>query len=225
MKSLIKPFIRKTEGSFTVEASLVLPIVLFVTMILLFFCLYVYQQSFLHQTASAVAERSAYSWDNSHKEAATGAVAKGQYDSLYWRLSDDGMLGVLFGWSGLTDKKQTVALPGTEETTGALPILKLNHSGTMVSSEMKGEISYQNSILQRKISVGLNRVLSLPPLNGMLKDGSNVITNANSAVVEPMEFIRTVDLMRYYGSKFKGSGGNEKTDPGSAKEVLNKFKH
>ncbi|MCJ8013142.1 pilus assembly protein [Paenibacillus sp. KQZ6P-2] len=216
--------LKNTEGSFTVEASLVLPIVLFVTMILIFFCLYVYQMSFLHQTASAVAERSAYSWDNSHKEAATGEVAKGQYDSLYWRLSDDGILGTLFGWSGLADKKQTAALPGNEGGGGALPVLKLNKSGGMVPSWMKGEISYQNSILQRKVAVDLTRMLSFPPLDIMLEGGSNVNTYANSVVVEPVEFIRTVDLMRYYGSKFKGSDENGKTDQGSAKQVLDKFK-
>ncbi|MDR0269842.1 pilus assembly protein [Paenibacillus sp.] len=212
---------KNTEGSFTVEASLVLPIVLFVTMILLFFCLFVYQESFLHQTASVVAERSAYSWDNSHKEAATGTVAKGQYDSLYWRLSEDGMLGALFGWSGMTDKQQTALLPGTEDGGGALPVIKMNKSGKMVPPEMKGEISYRNTVLQRKITVDLARMLSLPPLNVMLNGGSDMATYANSVVVEPVEFIRTVDLMRYYGSKFKGaSGENEHTDQGSAKQVL-----
>lgn len=220
----INRLIKNTGGSFTVEASLVLPIVLLVTITLMFYCLYIYQQSFQHQTASAVAERSAYSWDNSHKEAATGAVAKGQYDSLYWRLSDDGMLGTLFGWSGLTDKKQTVALPEVEGGGGALPIIKMSKSGSMVPAEMKGEISYQNTILQRKVTVNLSRMLSLPPLNAMLEGGSNVDTHANSIVVEPVEFIRTVDLMRYYGSKFKGSGQDEKTDQGSAKQVLEKFK-
>ncbi|MEC0372601.1 TadE family protein [Paenibacillus chibensis] len=215
---------KNTEGSFTIEASLVLPIVLFVTIILMFFGLYMYQQSFLHQTASAVAERAAYSWDNSHKEPATGEAASGQYDSLYWRLSDDAMLGALFGWSGLTAEKQTAALPGQEDGSGKLPIIKMNKSGSMVPAEMHGEISYQNSVLQRKITVDLNRTLHLPPLDSMLYGGSDAKTDANSVVVEPVEFIRMVDLMRYYGSKFKGSDENGKTDQGSAKQVLDQFK-
>ncbi|WP_228101547.1 TadE family protein [Paenibacillus donghaensis] len=216
--------LKNDGGSFTVEASLVLPIVLFVTMILIFFCLYVYQESFLHQTASAVAERSAYSWDNSHKEAATGAVTKGEYDSLYWRLSDDGMLGALFGWTGLADQKQTAQLPGAEGRDSSLPTIKMNKSGSMVPPEMKGEISYRNTVLQRKTSVDLARMLSLPPLDLMLNGGSDVNTYANSTVVEPVEFIRTVDLMRYYGSKFKGSEENGQTGQGGAKRVLDALK-
>ncbi|MGN7358586.1 TadE family protein [Paenibacillus sp. SAF-054] len=215
---------KHSEGSFTVEASLVLPIVLLITIILMFFCLYVYQMSFLHQTASAVAERAAYSWDNSHKDASTGAAEEGQYDSLYWRLADDGMLGALIG-SGGSSRKQATALPPGEDEGGALPIIKMNKSGSMVPSEMKGEISVQNTILQRKVTVGLSRMLSLPPLDAMLEGGSNAETYANSVVVEPVEFIRTVDLMRYYGSKFKGSSdANGHIDQGQAKQVLDKFK-
>jgi len=216
--------LQKSEGSFTVEASLVLPIVLFVTMMLVFFCLYVYQQSFLHQTASAVAERAAYSWDNSHKQAATGQVEKGQYDSLYWRLSEDGMLGALFGWSGAAKNTETVQLPGKDGGGGALPVVKMSQSGSMVPPEMKGQISYKNTIVQRKVTVDLTRMLVLPPLDTLLKGGSDAIAFANSAIVEPAEFIRTVDLMRYYASKFKGKGESGSTDPGSARQVLDTFK-
>ncbi len=220
---IAKP-LKGSEGSFTVEASLVLPIVLFVTMTLVFFCLYVYQQSFLHQTASAVAERAAYSWDNSHKQAATYQVGKGQYDSLYWRLSEDGMLGALFGWTGITENTETVPMPGGNGAGGSLPVIKMNHSGSMVPPEMKGEISYKNTIVQRTVRVDLTRMLSLPPLDTLLKDGSDASSFGNSAVVEPVEFIRTVDLMRYYASKFKGTREDAKTDPGSAAEVLNQFR-
>ncbi|MDR9856125.1 pilus assembly protein [Paenibacillus sp. VCA1] len=216
--------LKSSEGSFTVEASLVLPIVLFVTMILVFFCLYVYQQSFLHQTASAVAERAAYSWDNSHKQAATGRVAKGEHDSLYWRLSDDGMLGTLFGWSGLTEKTDIVKLPGKTGGSGALPIVKTNRSGSMVPPEMTGEISYKNTVLQRAVRVDLARMLTLPPLDVLLEEGSDAKTYAKSAVAEPVEFIRTVDLMRYYASKFKGGGDSGKMDQGSAGSVLDQFR-
>lgn len=218
MKNL-RSRLKNCEGSFTIEASLVMPIVLFVTLILMFFSLYIYQQSVLHQAASVVAERSAYSWDNSHKDASNGSVAKGQYDSLYWRLTDDSLLSALFGWAG-ADKKQSTPLPGPAVDGEILPIVKMNKSGSMVPAGMQGEMIYQNTLLQRKVTAKLNQMISLHPLDDILEGRSELQTYGNSAVVEPVEFIRNVDLMRYYGSKFKRSGGNDGTDQGSAGEVL-----
>ena len=82
------------------EASLVLPVVLMVTVLLLFLCLYIYQQSMLVQASAAASERTAYSWDNSHKIAASGSVEQGRHDALYWRLTDDNVVGTLFGLAG-----------------------------------------------------------------------------------------------------------------------------
>ena len=79
---------KKEEGSFTFEASLVFPIVLFILVLILFFSMYMYQKTFLNQHAYAASERAAYSWDNSHKQAMTGEVVAGEYDNLYWRLTD-----------------------------------------------------------------------------------------------------------------------------------------
>ncbi|MEK6993255.1 TadE/TadG family type IV pilus assembly protein [Paenibacillus sp. FSL K6-1566] len=44
---------RDESGSFTIEASLVLPVVLVVTALLLFLCLYIYQKSMLAQASAA----------------------------------------------------------------------------------------------------------------------------------------------------------------------------
>ncbi|MGP3787060.1 TadE/TadG family type IV pilus assembly protein [Paenibacillus sp. 1A_MP2] len=93
---------KKEEGSFTIEASLVFPIVLFILVLLLFFSMYMYQKTFLNQHAYAASERAAYSWDNSHKQAMTGEVVAGEHDNLYWRLTDDRLLGALFGWAERT---------------------------------------------------------------------------------------------------------------------------
>ncbi len=91
--------LKDERGSFTIEASLLLPIVMFITMLLLFFCLYSYQQSMLLQVASASTERAAYNWDNSHKEV-SGSFVTGEFDSLYWRIGEDALLSSLFGGVG-----------------------------------------------------------------------------------------------------------------------------
>ena len=197
-----------------------MPIVLMVTIILMFFCMYIYQQSILQQVASAAVERSAYSWDNSYKETSSGGFQQGQYDSLYWRLTDDQMLNAMFGWAG-AENKQSISLPGSG-SSGTLPATKLSKVSKLVTGNMQGEITYQNTLLQRKVNTELDQLIHLPSITQILSGGSKLEASAQSVIVEPVEFIRTVDFMRYYAAKFKGSGGIA-TNKDDAAEVLNKY--
>lgn len=211
---------RDESGNFTIEASLVLPIVLVVTALLLFLCLYIYQKSMLAQASAAASERTAYIWDNSHKTAPSGSVELGLHDSLYWRLTDDQLLGILFGLSG-GEASKSISIPQGENRDGNLPELKMSKGSSAVPAGMSGEMKYSNQLLIRKVTTSLHQQVSLTPLNRLLEDGGRIQVSAQSVVVDPVEFIRTVDVMRYYGSKFQG--GRNRTDPSAAKDVLRKF--
>ncbi|CAM2982171.1 TadE family protein [Paenibacillus sediminis] len=199
-----KRSILDSEGSFSLEASLVFPIVLLVTFTLLFFCVYMYQNAILVQVASSAAERAAYSWDNSHKDARNGSFAKGEYDSLYWRLSDDQMLGALFGFAGVSSR-QSLALPAAASQSGALSVQKIAKAASGIPSGMSGEMSYDHQLMLRKVNVHLEQFVDLPGITQVI--GGNMNSEVSSVVTEPVEFIRTVELVRYYGAKFKGQGG------------------
>ncbi|QGS68926.1 hypothetical protein CV093_12355 [Oceanobacillus sp. 143] len=81
------------DGAFTIEASLVFPILLMLTLSFILFAIVIYQQSVLHYSANTVAERVAFVWDNSDKDIDTGAFDKYTTfdggDGLYWRLTND----------------------------------------------------------------------------------------------------------------------------------------
>ncbi|CAI6082387.1 hypothetical protein PAECIP112173_03546 [Paenibacillus sp. JJ-100] len=219
MSSLSRNF-KKEEGSFTVEASLVFPVVLFTLVLLLFFTMYMYQKTFLNQHAYAASERAAYSWDNSKKQAMTGEYAAGEYDHLYWRLTDDRLLGALFGWAG-ADNEVSISVPSGEG--GSLSEKKLVQASSQMPSAMKGTMTYQNTLIQRKVTTHLEQVISLPLPMFLFDSGNRVLTRGSSAVVEPVEFIRTVDLIRYYGAKFKGKGGKAATSATEAGQVVQYF--
>ncbi|WP_379154994.1 TadE/TadG family type IV pilus assembly protein [Paenibacillus sp. sgz5001063] len=216
--------LRKDEGSFTIEASLLLPIIMCITMLLLFFCLYSYQKSMLLQVASAATERAAYNWDNSRKET-KGSYAIGEYDSLYWRIGDDDLLSSLFGIDA-PNGGASITLPAAGEE-GALPVVKLTHASAMIPANMPGEMNYAYSLTGRKVSAELKRMLNLPVLDEILSDKAVPVVQARSVVAEPVEFIRTIDLMRYYGAKFKGNTENAKSGTGmdrkNAAVMLNKL--
>jgi hypothetical protein len=196
-----------------------------ITMLLLFFCLYTYQRTMLLQVASVTAERAAFNWDNSHK-GAEGAFAIGDYDSLYWRIGEDGLLTSLFG-AEANDGGVQLTLPAAGGS-GALPVVKLQQSAGKVPANMTGELAYTYSLTSRKVSTELKRVLHLPVLDDILEDNAEPVVWAQSVVADPVEFIRTVDLMRYYGAKFKGkgqvSGSGTSMEKQDAGKMLTKLK-
>ncbi|OAZ42171.1 TadE family protein [Paenibacillus polymyxa] len=212
--------VQKEDGSFSLEASLVFPILLLVIFIMLFFCLYIYQKSILVQVASTASERAAYSWDNSFKEPRTGAFAQGQRDSLYWRLKDDVMLGALFGWAG-ANNQESVQVPGGNEG-GSLPAQKLSNAENRMPAGMHGQMTYENSMIHRKVTTELDKIVEVPLLNQFL-DQTDLQGKMSSGVVEPVEWIRTVELVRYYGAKFMGRGSGEKVDPAIVGKVLMQY--
>lgn len=210
------------RGVFTLEASLVLPMIFYTLLILLFFCLYLYQQALLGQAAVAAAERTAYTWDNSHRDAMTGSYAEGKYDSLYWRLGDDGMLQAIFGWGG-EDGAVKLGLPaGSGGEAESLPLNKLSRTGAALPEGIHGEMRYDNRLLLRKVSVALDRLVPLAPLAGWIND-VNQRVRAEAYVVEPVEWIRTVELARYYGEKFRSGEEKGGMDKQEAQEALKLF--
>jgi hypothetical protein len=133
---------------------------------------------------------------------------------------DDNVVGTLFGLAG-EDSTRSITLPQGEAEGEKLPELKMSKGGTAVPASMAGEMRYTNQLLIRKVTTSLNEQVSLTPLSRILDDGGQIKVSAQSIVVDPVEFIRSVDLMRYYGSKFQG--GRNGTDKAAAGEVLQKF--
>lgn len=216
-----RPLWRDARGQFTIEASLVLPIVFLVVAMLLFLCLYLYQKSFLTQASSAVSERASFMWDNSHKEAVSGSVEPGLYDSLYWRLKDDHLLSGLFQL-GQAEGQVSLQLPGGAASEADLPEVKLSKASLAVPAGVEGELRYENKLLLRRVYTQLSWPSVIQPLDHLLSGGMEVKALSQSVIVDPVEFIRTVELMRYYGSRFAQSGGG-RMDPKAAAQVLGRF--
>ncbi|WP_179031864.1 TadE/TadG family type IV pilus assembly protein [Paenibacillus kribbensis] len=217
---MLRKLAQKEDGSFSLEASLVFPVLLLIIFVMLFFCLYIYQKSILVQVASTASERAAYSWDNSFRDPRTGAFTQGQRDSLYWRLKDDVMLGALFGWAG-ANHLESVQVPNGSEA-GSLPAQKLSNAESRMPAGMQGQMAYENSLVHRKVTTELNKIVKVPLLNQFL-DQTDLQGKMSSGVVEPVEWIRMVELVRYYGAKFMGRGSGEKLDPAGVGQVLMQY--
>ncbi len=211
--------LRDDNGSFTLEASLVFPVILFTLCLLMFFCVLLYQKSMLTQYASASSERSAYNWENSHKEPKTGAFPEDEYDRLYWRLADDYMLGSLFGTFG-AESASSISVP-SERLEGNLTSQKMSQTAASLPSMYSGTMEYENKFMNRQITTKIDQLVSLPMVGFLLHRDRKIHHSGKATVVEPDEFIRNIELIRYYGARFSGMG--TPGDPSEIAQILGKL--
>ncbi|WP_090977545.1 hypothetical protein [Paenibacillus sp. CF384] len=211
------------EGSFTLEASMVFPMIFVALITLLMLSMYTYQKVVLYSVASQTAERTAFRWDNSARAAVSGIGVTGKYDGLYWRLSDNGALRTLFGSAGGNENSLSVPIGDTSVNASdtsnipaeSLPLKKMAIGAVRVREPLEGVMTYEG-VWVKRIDVKLRQPLSIPPLETMLGH-SEPMAITDAVIVDHVELIRNVDLVRYYAGRFAGESEQGKAQ---AREVL-----
>jgi hypothetical protein len=165
--------IRSDSGKFVLEAALLFPFVVTATVALVFLGLFAGVQSTALSAAGLAADRAAFAWDNSHKNPVTGSFLPGQYDGLYWRLTDD------FPSSALSIRKMEAALA----TIGAF-------AGK--------ESRYENAVWRRKVSVEATAAFAAPDVLPAIGRVERTLQRSEAIVTDPVEWVRTVDTVRLY---------------------------
>ncbi|MBM7597873.1 hypothetical protein JOC34_000230 [Virgibacillus halotolerans] len=190
----MKSFIKDNRGSFTFEATLVLPAVFLFTLMGVFLCIIIFQMGTAHYVAEKAASQVAYSWNNSNKDLETGEFDKQFYpgleddgaDGLYWRLFDNDILQI-FGLGGLFSSDD-----------GPLN-KKITKAGVKYNSPLKVEIDYKNNLIYSEVQVKATSNLFLPPyLKKIMGLNSDELTATSSRVVtDSPELIRTFNFSKY----------------------------
>ncbi|CAM4484168.1 hypothetical protein FHS16_004965 [Paenibacillus endophyticus] len=214
--------LRREQGSFTLEATIVFPMLLGLILLFILFGMYMYQKVVLYYAASSTAERAAFSWDNSFRMARSGMLSEPVYDGLYWRIGDDEMLSSLFS-IGSVGSPASVGLPveGKADTVnGDLYDRKLVKSAQWMgeaSLTYEGQMIYSRAVLKRMVEVKLKSPFS----NGRAASSwwrREPKTVASASITDPVEFIRSIDLTRYYSARFANRAGGA----GQAKQQAGK---
>ncbi|MFC4776814.1 TadE/TadG family type IV pilus assembly protein [Paenibacillus sp. GCM10023252] len=223
MTKRTRSFHKGEEGSFTLEASAVFPLLFGVILLLMLLGMYLYQNNLLYYSASATAERTAFRWDNSKRDVRSGIAPEGEYDGLYWRLGDDAMLKSVFGLGSGDGNGVVVEVPAVSQSSdNNLPQLKiLQNTAPLTTTTFQGEAAYRRAVTARSIAVKLRAPMSIAALERSM-GRSEPQAMAAARIVEPAEFIRTVDLARYYTAKFgsaTSAGGAAKRS--QAGEIMN----
>ncbi|WP_166241731.1 hypothetical protein [Paenibacillus turpanensis] len=157
------------KGSFTLEAALVMPVIMLIVISLLLLAVGQLRSAQLYKFSYQIADRTAFSWSNSHREYKTGALTPGFYDPLYWRLTDNAPVRVDKG--SVPDD----GLPGAKLAKG-LP--EASFGDAYSAMDRSGLFSY----------VQVSSSSNVP------WQGRKTLI-ANASITEPAEFIRNTDLI------------------------------
>ncbi|WP_343044725.1 TadE family protein [Saccharibacillus qingshengii] len=208
---ILKSIFSENQGSFTIEATFVMPIVMLCVVMILMLCLYLYQSAMLVQASAITSERAAYSWNNQYKESRTGRFGVDQTEDLYWRLTEDQLLASLFSGIGGGEASETINLPGGGG--GSLGAVKMAKAAEPLPSGMTGTMTSKRGLLH-PITTVLYTPLNLTPIKRIA--GDRMGGSQYSTVVEPVEFIRNIELVRYYAGKFKADQAVPNSEKGGA---------
>ncbi len=169
-------------GSFTVEAAIVVPIVIISIMATAYLGMILYQRSLMQSVADCGASAGAASWKSLSIDMATGRVdnSEGDDNSLYWRLSD-------------SDKQ--VKLDRIARYTDS--VLKNRE----ILKPLSGRVSAQilESALSTRLEVTVERVYGIPAGRIMgifgLEDALCIKVTSCSGIDDPSEIIRNIGFI------------------------------
>ncbi|WP_144032159.1 hypothetical protein [Amphibacillus jilinensis] len=178
------------------ETTLIFPGIFVMTIALILFSLVIYEQVVIYQRAHLIAERVAFSWDNSYKDFYTGEFDIEQYtsmtsDGLYWRTNAIGqdLIKKVFQNETIGGTSGRKVERANEEAPGMLPSANVTIEPPNLAS------------INPQVEVTVTGDLKVPDLVAdLIMNGSFEVT-AYAAVKDPVEVIRMTDFIIHYGEK------------------------
>ena len=90
MYSFFKWYFKKNRGSMTIEAALIVPVIIISLILLVYICIFMYQQAYIKSLSNTAAERGAAVWANPSKDLYVEFVDREGLSNtpLYWRVGE-----------------------------------------------------------------------------------------------------------------------------------------
>ena len=206
IRAALKAGMVNSLGSVTLEASIVLPVILLMLFSMVFFSMYVYHKLVLLDTAVYTAAQRAETWDNTGKNLEDGYQKAISNDGLYWRLFSD-----LSGYVKQEGYKVSTGGPklvGDKSSTALSLVEDMLKFEVFKSNRLKIAVQYKNLVLRRIVGVNIYEHVMIP-INWMSNVlNPNLAYRAEADVVDPVEFIRMMDLAEKYSPQVLSSLNN-----------------
>jgi len=173
---------KEPKGSITVEASIVVPIVILSIMALIFIGFLLYQRSLLQVAADTAVEKGAAVWSRHAADMSTGEITSAELkdQGLYWRIYD-------------TDKDSALKKIENYETDLADKRTLLHSKDSAVEAYIRDYVIY------KRLEVTVENSYHIP-LGSFLKifgakDCFTIKVTAYSIIDDPTELIRNTDFI------------------------------
>ena len=176
----IAKMLKSTKGSFTLEASLVFPLIFITLLVLIFVSWIVFNKGMVYYKASMASEACSFTWNNSYRITNTGELENiVNNDGLYWRITQH-------EGDKISRKK----------TGNALKVF-------VVEDNVSGTSTFERSIVSRVV-FNVEKQLHIPEIQASPYEvDDSAEASVKSYVADPVELTRNTDfVMDYVVGKF-----------------------
>ncbi len=193
----------ENNGSMTVEASLIVPLIILAIVAVLFLCILLYQYAYLQTVSNEVAERGAACWGNISKMGTNDdgfIVESGELNSsqelldtqLYWRItksSEEDKIKSLKEFTLYKLRKNNIL----ENEISSLSIEDIEGEGDIVDIWLKDYIVYKelNVVIKDSYKIPLGDTLKIFGMDNEY----NIRVHSKAVIDDPLEFIRNTDFI------------------------------
>lgn len=201
---LLQKLKSQEQGMFTLETALIFPTIFVTTIILILLSLVIYNQVVVYQRAHIIAERIAFTWDNSAKDLKSGQFDTDHYttmpdgDGLYWRSN---AIGTSF--IERISQSDNLGLNGKKENRA-----QSEASSMLANADVVVE-SPNFDTINPQVKVTVTSDFKAPEIITKFLSSDKYTVTAYASVKDPVELIRTTDLIIDYGKQIMNAGKNK----------------
>lgn len=175
-----------SKGSMTIEASIIMPVIIICIIALLFIPIFMYKQVFLHSITNQAAERAYVVWRNINGDMETGRVLKEE-------LNCDGLYRKIF------DPDKELRLETVRSFIESKLSKKVTFPGDKVDEHLESEITLKDNIILKSLDISVKETAGNFAgghlrLFGVGKSYS-IDSGSTAIIYDPAEFIRNVDFL------------------------------
>lgn len=173
---------RSNKGSMTVEAAVVIPVVILCITAVFFMIILMYQRACLQALTDIAAERGAACWNNDGRDIATGKTSLKDLreQGLYWRIYD----------AAKEDKERKIEEYIASET---------GKRDVLTAESRESSTGMRNFVIQKRIEAKVKWNYRIPALKYLSLFGIERYSSADAAAVssvnDPAELIRNTDFV------------------------------
>ena len=178
------------DGSFTVEASLIMPLIIFIIITLIYFAFYLHDQACLQAIANQVAEKGTESLLYNEVDIDEGSIVYNSINerAIYWRFTDN-----------CNSKTNNIISYGESESKDRFFNVR--------SKDVVMDLAVNSNLLNKCVQVNMQAPFKTPLkfVNELLNNGKslNIKVSSKANMNDSVEFIRNIDLINQKGDEIE----------------------